>query len=166
MWFNSKQSSDDDFELLKLDDLDRPFSLCPLLKTWVYYTDAIVAVNLNKASTLVSILETRFSDRPLLQILKAATQFPSVKDAATKLLTERVQSIFASRTPPKEVFKLLGLATMEDRVLSSPMFKKWMDYVKVFNKENPKKQEFWYDPLRLNHDVDWIIKSDKHSGNG
>ncbi|KAG2820321.1 hypothetical protein PC111_g11507 [Phytophthora cactorum] len=148
MRFNSKQSSDDDFELLKLDDLDRPFSLCPLLKTWVYYTDAIVAVNLNKASTLVSILETRFSDRPLLQILKAATQFPNVKDAATKLLTERVQRIFANH------------------VLSSPMFKKWMDYVKVFNKENPKKQEFWYEPLRLNHDVDWIIKSDKQSGNG
>ncbi|KAF1781488.1 hypothetical protein GQ600_22418 [Phytophthora cactorum] len=59
----------------------------------------------------MSSLETRFSDRPLLQILKTATKFPRV-----------------------------------DRLCEG------------FQQRDPKKQESWFEPLRLSHDVDWIIK--------
>ncbi|KAG6962926.1 hypothetical protein JG688_00008379 [Phytophthora aleatoria] len=109
MWQNSGKSADDFFELLKLYRTDHDFSHNPLLNTWVSYINTIVTDNPNKISTLFSTLEARFGDRPLLQILEAAKQFPKMESAATN-------------------------------VLSTPLFKEWMNYVKIFNKEDPKKQ--------------------------
>ncbi|KAG3010537.1 hypothetical protein PC121_g16052 [Phytophthora cactorum] len=140
MWQNSGKSAHDVFELLKLYRTDHDFSHNPLLNTWVSYINTIVTDNPNKLSTLFSTLEARFGDRPLLQILEAAKQFPKMESAATKLQTEKIRNMFADRTPPKEAFKLFGLDNVGDSVLSTPVFKEWMNYVKIFNKENPKKE--------------------------
>ncbi|KAF1790983.1 hypothetical protein GQ600_6022 [Phytophthora cactorum] len=81
-------------------------------------------------STLFSTLETRFSDRPMLQILEAAKTFPSMESVATKMQKEKIQSIFATKASPNEAFKLLGLDNVGDSVLSNPLFMEWMNYVK------------------------------------
>ncbi|KAI9990507.1 hypothetical protein PInf_021535 [Phytophthora infestans] len=119
----------------------------PLLTTWVSYMNTIVTATPNKMSTLFLELESRFTDRSLLQILETAMRFPSMEIAATKLHTEKIDDIFAKMGSPKEVFKQLSLDNVGGNVLSYPLFERWVEYVKVFDKDNPSKQETWFGPL-------------------
>ncbi|KAG6963132.1 hypothetical protein JG688_00008282 [Phytophthora aleatoria] len=128
MWQNTGKSADDIFELLNLRETRHDFSHNPLLRTWVSYMNVIVTENPNKMSTLFSTLETRFRDRPMLQILEAAKTFPSMESVATKMQKEKIQSIFATKASPNEAFKLLELDNVGDSVLSKPLFMEWMNY--------------------------------------
>ncbi|KAG3135245.1 hypothetical protein PI126_g18338 [Phytophthora idaei] len=140
MWKSHGKSIDDVYEMLNLYAWSHDFSHNPLLSTWVSYMNTIITDNPSKLSTLISTLETRFNDRPLLQILEKAKKFPSMESAAAKLQTEKMQTIFAGKISPKEAFHLLGLDTIGDSVLSSTVLKEWKDYVKIYNKANPPKR--------------------------
>ncbi|ETL34742.1 hypothetical protein L916_13072, partial [Phytophthora nicotianae] len=100
---------------------------------------------------LLSNLKTTFDDRLLLQFLEAAKPFRSLERAVVKLETEKIRAIFERREQPKEAFRLLGLDGKGNTILSNPLFKEWMDYVKIFNRENPNKQESWFYPLRIHY---------------
>ncbi|KAF1785299.1 hypothetical protein GQ600_3682 [Phytophthora cactorum] len=125
MWKSHGESKDDVYEMLNLYAWSLDFSNNPLLSTWVSYMNTIITDNPSKLSTLISTLETRFNDRPLLQILERANKFLRMESAAAKLQTEKMQTIFASNISPKEAFHVLGLDTMGDSVLSSTVLKEW-----------------------------------------
>ncbi|KAG2973179.1 hypothetical protein PC118_g15280 [Phytophthora cactorum] len=128
LWLRNEKTVMDVFKILKLYRTESDFSHSPLLNPWVAYMNTIVTVNPNKMSVLLSTLETRFSERPLLQILDTAKKFPSMESAATQLKAEKI----------------------EDILREGPLLIKWMKYVEVFNKgEAPKKQESWIEPIRL-----------------
>ncbi|KAF4133361.1 hypothetical protein GN958_ATG17482 [Phytophthora infestans] len=173
MWRSNGKSVDDVFELLKLSRTKGDFSHNPLLTSWVSYMNTIVTATPNKMSTLFLELESRFTDRSLLQILETAMRFPSMEIAATKLHTEKIDDIFAKMGSPKEVFKQLSLDNVGGNVLSYPLFERWVEYVKVFNKENPSKQETWFGPLLREYKWRGVENKNrqgnaqsKHSGNG
>ncbi|KAG6946505.1 hypothetical protein JG688_00016006 [Phytophthora aleatoria] len=149
MWKSHGESKDDVNEMLNLYAWSHDFSNNPLLSTWVSYMNTIITDNPSKLSTLISTLETRFSDRPLLQILERAKKFLRMESAAAKLQTEKMQTIFASKISPKEAFHVLGLYTMGDSVLSNTVLKEWKGYVKIYNKANPQQRESWFEPLRI-----------------
>ncbi|KAG7387331.1 hypothetical protein PHYPSEUDO_014425 [Phytophthora pseudosyringae] len=151
MWRGSGKSADDVFELLKLYQTQSDFSHNPLLNTWVSYMNAIVTENPSKAPSLLSTLEARFSDRPLIQILEAAKKFPSMESAATKMQTETIKGVFASKESPEKVFTVIGLGDAQDNLLGIPLFSAWLNYAKVFNKEHPTQQESWAMTLHLNY---------------
>ncbi|KAF4146153.1 hypothetical protein GN958_ATG04628 [Phytophthora infestans] len=164
MWLRDGKSTDDIYELLELSIWRSDFSHNPLLETWVSYMDTVVTNSPSKMSTLFSTLESRFTDRPLLQILEKATKFSSMESAATKLQIAKMQSIFESKMSPKDSFYLLGLDTVGDSVLSSHVLKRWKEYVKSFNKANPKKVESWFEPLRINYQhIERMIETAKQN---
>ncbi|KAI9990525.1 hypothetical protein PInf_018079 [Phytophthora infestans] len=127
MWRSNGKSVDDVFELLKLSRTKGDFSHNPLLTSWVSYMNTIVTATPNKMSTLFLELESRFTDRSLLQILETAMRFPSMEIAATKLHTEKIDDIFAKMGSPKEVFKQLSLDNVGGNVLSYPLFERWVE---------------------------------------
>ncbi|KAG3055045.1 hypothetical protein PI124_g23622 [Phytophthora idaei] len=143
MWLKNGKTVDDVFYLLRLDI---SFSPNALLNMWVSYMNAIITENPRKTSSLFSSLETRFSDRPLLEILETAKKYPKMESAARQLQTKTIDGIVASGKSPTETFKLLRLDNVGDGILSSPLFQTWKNYVEVFNKKRPNHQESWFDP--------------------
>ncbi|KAF4137115.1 hypothetical protein GN958_ATG13699 [Phytophthora infestans] len=94
-WLISRKSADNVYELLQLYKSKRDFSRNPLLGVWVSYMNTLVTKNSEEVSSMLSILKTRFGDRPLVQILREAENFSGLKDAATKLQRKNIQDIFA-----------------------------------------------------------------------
>ncbi|ETL24137.1 hypothetical protein L916_21853 [Phytophthora nicotianae] len=102
MWLNNGKSADDVFNSLKLHYTASDFSHNPLGNTWVSYTNAIVTNDPIKTPALFANLETRLSDRPLLQILQMVKTNSTMKDAAIKLETKSIHKIFTSGNSPKD----------------------------------------------------------------
>ncbi|OWZ03385.1 hypothetical protein PHMEG_00024895 [Phytophthora megakarya] len=156
MWLDSGKSTDDVFKLLTLDREEISFQNKVLLNTWVSYMNAFIKENPNKKDMLFSALESRFKDRQLNEILNVAKKFPSMESIATKIQTVNIPPLFARNESPSRVFTLLGLNDEGDHILSSPLFQTWMKYVEDFNKRNPKKQESWFEPLRIEYEYGGI----------
>ncbi|OWZ07043.1 hypothetical protein PHMEG_00020617 [Phytophthora megakarya] len=155
MWLSSEKSADDVFMALNLDKVGNDFIDNPLFKTWMSYTNVFIKENSEKKATVFSTLEDHISDRLLIKILEEAKKYPTMESAATKVQTEKIQSYLASKKSPVEVFKLLGLDDAGVNILSTSLFQPWLEYVKVFNKQNPNQRVFWYDTLRINSS--WFI---------
>ncbi|KAF4146163.1 hypothetical protein GN958_ATG04638 [Phytophthora infestans] len=135
MWLSNGKSIDDVFELLKLYQSEHNFLRNPLLNTWVAYMDAIVHNDPSKTSKLFSTVETKFDDKPLLQILEVAKKFPTLATAAVQMQTEKIRSIFASGMSPEKAFTVLGLDNVGDNLLSNPTFD---GLRKCFQQEEPR----------------------------
>ncbi|ETP39517.1 hypothetical protein F442_13024 [Phytophthora nicotianae P10297] len=151
MWLHDRRSVDDVLVRLWIHTTENDFLGNPLLNTWVAYMNTVITENPTKVSSIFSVLETRYSDKALLQILEVAKGFPSMKNTATKMQKKKIQAIFARWELPSKAFGLLGLDRIGDNILSTPLFRRWMHYVEVFNKKNPDRQESWIDPIRFNY---------------
>ncbi|ETP39162.1 hypothetical protein F442_13363 [Phytophthora nicotianae P10297] len=171
MWRSNDKSVDDVFDLLWLRRRDHDFcsrNSPPILNACVSYLNVIATESPTMLPILLSNLKTTFDDRLLLQFLEAAKPFRSLERAVVKLETEKIRAIFERREQPKEAFRLLGLDGKGNTILSNPLFKEWMDYVKIFNRENPNKQESWFYPLRIHYGwygVKKIIKTAMNNPN-
>ncbi|OWZ11716.1 Avirulence (Avh) protein [Phytophthora megakarya] len=143
MWMNSGKSTDEVFNLLTLNEAFYPFPNQVLLKTWVAYLNFFINENPRNTVALFSALESRFRDRPLNKIINIATQYPGMQSLATKIQAEKIESYLARNESPKKVFELLALRDVGNHVLGTPAFQSWMNYVEIFNKRNPNRQESW-----------------------
>ncbi|KAE8992269.1 hypothetical protein PR003_g21054 [Phytophthora rubi] len=148
MWWSSGKKVDDVFELLDLRKYSH-FTGNPLLNTWVSYIDRILKEDPDRATRLLNTLALRFSDKALNQFLRAAMKFPSMEKAATTIQTEKIYGYLMNNQSPQRVFKWLNVDSVGDNHLSDPLFTKWMKYVKDFNQKNPKFQESWLRPIRV-----------------
>ncbi|KUF84530.1 hypothetical protein AM587_10003442 [Phytophthora nicotianae] len=156
MWLSKGKSVDDVALLLRLYRR-RDFTEKPFLSTWVSYMNTIATNNPHDVHAIFSSLESQYVGRPLLQILEAAKQYPSMENTALGLQTKTIRSIFASGETPAVAFSQLVLDQAGDGLLSNPLFKNWMEYVKDFNKKTPEKQESWFQPLRIAYQ--WRIEN-------
>ncbi|KAF4137114.1 hypothetical protein GN958_ATG13698 [Phytophthora infestans] len=166
-WLSSRTTPDDALVALRLGSM-MDILESPLLSLWTKYIDAYnLSDDPRKLSTLMSTLKTRFDDRPLHQILEKARKFPSMESAAAKLQTEKMEEIFARKRPPppRDAFELLGLDTVGNSILSSPVLKSWKDYVDIYNKAHPLKQKSWFGPLRGKYmnDIEKLIDAGKEN---
>ncbi|KAE9210225.1 hypothetical protein PF002_g18884 [Phytophthora fragariae] len=164
MWLGSGKSVDDVFMLLDLR-LKCDFTENPLLNTLVSYMDRVLKENPGQATTLLKTLETLCPDRPLNQILLAAIKFASMEKAAIKIQTEKIQVYRANNESPANVFMWLDLDSVGDKLLSDPLFTKWMQYVTMFNQKNPKHQESWFVPIYWNYNPDPVKRMIKAAMN-
>ncbi|KAE9190788.1 hypothetical protein PF004_g21798 [Phytophthora fragariae] len=133
MWWGSGKSVDD---VLNLLDLHR-----------------VLKENPGQATTLLTTLEPRFSEKALNQFLRAAMKFPSMEKTATTIQTKKIQGYVANNESPLQVFMWLDLDNVGDNLLRDPLFTKWMKYAKNFNQKNPKHQESWLEPIRMKYDL-------------
>ncbi|OWZ13247.1 Avirulence (Avh) protein, partial [Phytophthora megakarya] len=155
MWLSSEKSIDDVFELLlqtngkstfdvfiqlKVYKHKNDFRNNPLFDTWISYINFFIKEKSDKKAAVISALETRFADRPLNIILEEMKKFPSMKNAAERIQTDKIQTYLASNKSPGKVFELLGLDEVGFDVLKTPLFKTWLNYLDLFKKKNPKDQ--------------------------
>ncbi|KAG6583297.1 putative RxLR effector [Phytophthora cinnamomi] len=147
MWFRGEKSVNDVLVLLRLYSVG-DFGGDSLLNTWVSYMNVFLKDNPGEVTSMLTKLETQFSDRPFHQILQAGMKFSSMESAATKIQAEKIQGYLASNQSPHKVFEWLNLDNVGIDLPGDPLFTTWMKYVKDFNKNNPKRQESVFTPIR------------------
>ncbi|KAF1793540.1 hypothetical protein GQ600_11950 [Phytophthora cactorum] len=176
MWLSNEKSANDVFELLKLYLTDNDFTHNPLLDTWVAYVNAIVMDNPNKMSTLFSSLETRFSDRPLLESSKqprngilSSPLFQTWKNYVEVFNKKHpnhqeswfdpihinyipflVESIIEKAMQNPSTVRIAKQAERE-KTLASPKFKTWAKYLNDFNHRYPDQKTTMIDGIRANY---------------
>ncbi|OWY92852.1 Avirulence (Avh) protein [Phytophthora megakarya] len=149
MWLESGKTTDDVFNLLKLDKEVNTYHFRDkqLLSTWVSYINVFIEKNPDKKGSLFSALQPRFNDIQLNQILNMAKKFSNLKSTATKIQTAKIMKDRVRNESPTRVFMLLGLTEERSHILSTPQFKLWMKNVEDFNKRNHKEGS-WFLPLQ------------------
>ncbi|KAJ8524959.1 hypothetical protein ON010_g16157 [Phytophthora cinnamomi] len=92
MWFSGEKSVNDVRVLLRLYSVG-DFGGDSLLNTWVSYMNVFLKDNPGEVTSILTKLETQFSDRPFHQILQAIVKFSSMESAATKIQAEKIQAL-------------------------------------------------------------------------
>ncbi|OWZ08874.1 hypothetical protein PHMEG_00018512 [Phytophthora megakarya] len=150
MWLNGRKSTDAVFTLLKLDTDAQHFRDKYLLNTWVSYLNSFILKNPDTEAALFTSLGTRLDDRPMNKILNLANEFPSMKSFATAIQNEKIQGYHVQKKSPDDVFDLLAIDFVGDKVLGTPLFQSWLNYWKVYNVQN-SNTHYWFTKLRMEY---------------
>ncbi|KAE8989835.1 hypothetical protein PR003_g22788 [Phytophthora rubi] len=135
-WLASKQTADDVFKLLKLDDEGVKLFKDPVFTTWVSYATKLDG---NKSDALMfSVLKARYDDDVLANMFIVAKETRSTQKIAAKQETLLLAKWADDGKTADEAFKLLNLDTKTDDFLKSPALDSWESYVKLLG-EDPFK---------------------------
>ncbi|OWZ24729.1 Avirulence (Avh) protein [Phytophthora megakarya] len=113
----------------------------PKFLKWVKYVDDFSANNPKEAVTTIPILTARYGDEGLLKMLETAQANPNTKEVATKLLGQQAQHWAVNGKTPDEVFMLFKMNIAGDKVFENAQWGNWVNYVKTYNSNNPKKTQ-------------------------
>ncbi|KAI9990832.1 hypothetical protein PInf_018444 [Phytophthora infestans] len=136
-WLSNQESPEEVFKFLSLVKTGDDLFDNPQFKTWVKYVDDLNKANPDKKTTLMSVLATQYDSERLVKVLESAKNVPSSAKLVKRLELEQKVLL---KEAPDDVFKRLGLNTIENGMLSSPQLKTFINYVKEFNAANPKYQ--------------------------
>ncbi|OWZ08236.1 RxLR effector protein [Phytophthora megakarya] len=140
-WINAKNSADDVFKMLKLDQAgDKLFESPPFI-TWATF----VAKQNSKdpGVEMFSTFTKHYSDDALAKIMPAhilarAKTIGSTRAMATKLEgLQQIPSWISAEKSADDVFKLLKLDQTGDKLFESPLLSVWTTFVAKINRENP-----------------------------
>ncbi|OWY97117.1 RxLR effector protein [Phytophthora megakarya] len=138
-WMN-KETPDEFFKGLKLDQVGVNVFSSPQLKKWINYMKAYNKDNPKYQTTLIATLAKYYGNRKLVQMINAAKNVESTAPFAKRLESEQFQVWLKNQWTPGDIFKLMNLDDLDDKLFSSPAFVTWTKYLSVFNMENPTKK--------------------------
>ncbi|KAG7384314.1 hypothetical protein PHYPSEUDO_002779 [Phytophthora pseudosyringae] len=108
-WLANKDTPEDVFRALLLDDAVDDVLANPLLNTWVSYLDAFNAKHPRSKVSMVDTLREFFGDRALAKTLTTAKEVASTKSIATKLEASLINKWILAKKTPASVSKMLGV---------------------------------------------------------
>lgn len=76
----------------------------------------------------------------------------------SKVSTQQLEGWLKGGQSTDDVFKLLTLDNAADDILANSQFQAWIDYMKLFNKENPKSQTTLIKTLTAHYGDDGLAK--------
>ncbi|OWZ01787.1 RxLR effector protein [Phytophthora megakarya] len=91
-------------------------------------------------------------------MLNEAKKNPDTKDVAVKLYAAKLRGWLDEKKTPDNIFAQLGLKTALSSVLTKPLFITYVDYVKLFNRENPGNKVWLLHPLLGSHSENYLIQ--------
>ncbi|KAG7389008.1 hypothetical protein PHYPSEUDO_011471 [Phytophthora pseudosyringae] len=132
-WSKAEKSGDDLFLLLGLKkEKDKVFE-SPVWDTWVSY---LVKKEDDADTVMFSVLRTNFGNNALTQMVARSKEVASTKDVAAKLELDIWRM---NGQTSDDIFTLLKLDKVGDKVLESPALSTWVAYVRKLSsfKKNP-----------------------------
>ncbi|OWZ24721.1 RxLR effector protein [Phytophthora megakarya] len=139
-WATIGKSPDDVFTLFKINTAGQKLLENPQVSKWIQYVDDLSVKHPEKGISTMPTLTAVYGDEGLLKMLETAQKVPSTKDVATKLLAEQVQHWATTGTSPGSVFIYFQMDAAGSKVFESSRWNNWVNYVKIYNKMNPKTQ--------------------------
>ncbi|POM62674.1 Avirulence protein (Avh) [Phytophthora palmivora] len=138
-WLGQRNTPDEVFKLLKLDEVGDKLLESPQLNTWIRYVDDYNKKRRQKVS-LMSTLATHYDDdEKLVNLLVAAKEAPNTEKVAIRIQSEQTLYWIAENKLPLDIFKLLKLDKTGDKLLESPFFSAWVKYADDYRFYHPGK---------------------------
>ncbi|KAK1942454.1 hypothetical protein P3T76_005953 [Phytophthora citrophthora] len=123
-WSKTSKSGDDIFQLLELKKAGDGVFENPLWGTWVAY---LKRHEENSDEVMFTVLRAQYGDERLAKLVAKASEVSSTKDIATKL---QMRIWHMNGQTSDEVFNILKLNKMGDKIFDSPELKTWVAYVR------------------------------------
>ncbi|KAG3169334.1 hypothetical protein PC128_g19185 [Phytophthora cactorum] len=159
LWLGQKHSVDDVFKLLKLDEAGDQLFAQPQVVAWAKYVDEFNELHPDKQVSLFSALTARYpNEETLVKMLIAAKKSPSVENIAVRVQSEQTKLWQANKKSPADVFKLVKLDEEGPTLLTSPLFKSWLQYTDEYNMINWKETVSSISTLRTHYSDDVLAK--------
>ncbi|KAE8971333.1 hypothetical protein PR003_g26902 [Phytophthora rubi] len=146
------QSADAILKLLKLDSRGRNLFHSPGLSTWVSYVTKIEGKQADEQ--MYKVLRTTYGDDELAMMLAASKQ-SALGDVAKRLEGVQHKVGLNEGKTAKRFFTTLKLNTQGDKLLESPAFYSWVDYVTKLSPKNA--DELMLSTLKTSYKDDVIL---------
>ncbi|KAK1941021.1 hypothetical protein P3T76_007727 [Phytophthora citrophthora] len=108
-----------------------------LFTAWVKYTDEFRKLNPGTKLTILATLRKYYSDETLVTLFLKTSQLPKTAKMGKRMQSEMLREWFSvgiKPTHPAEVFKSLNLGSTGKKVLESPLYTVWTNYVAFLKK--------------------------------
>ncbi|POM61755.1 RxLR effector family protein [Phytophthora palmivora] len=122
------------FKILMLDKAGKNLLDNPMFSTWAKYVDDLNMKTANKKTSLLSALKNHYNKEDLAKMVDAAKKTPGLEKKVERLEIEQTKDI------PDELFKRLKLDKAGGHLLDHPGLNTWINFIKGYNKDNPKYQ--------------------------
>ncbi|RMX68926.1 hypothetical protein DD238_002806 [Peronospora effusa] len=142
-WLNNKISAYDVFVLLKLNKADDNLLTHPLFPYWSTYVERFNKDNAGVRKSVFDILMPKYGDEDLAHLIvnaKKNKENEEINKNAVALGEEQLNYWLRKGESIDEVFELLRLHTVEDGVLTNPVFNQWYSYFEMVNKKHGNKE--------------------------
>eukprot|EP00644_Phytophthora_capsici_P005553 jgi/Phyca11/538616/estExt2_Genewise1Plus.C_PHYCAscaffold_20101 len=126
-WSTADKSGDDIFQLLGLKKAGNGVFESPVWSTWVAYLNKH---EVDADQVMFTVLRAQYGDERLTKLVAKASEVASTKEIAAKL---QLDVWHMNGQTSDEVFKILKLDKMGDKVFESPELKTWVTYVRKLN---------------------------------
>ncbi|UIZ23290.1 hypothetical protein KXD40_007833 [Peronospora effusa] len=142
-WLNNKISAYDVFVLLKLNKADDNLLTHPLFPYWSTYVERFNKDNAGVRKSVFDILMPKYGDEDLAHLIvnaKKNKENEEINKNAVALGEEQLNYWLRKGESIDEVFELLRLHTVEDGVLTNPVFNQWYSYFEMVNEKHGNKE--------------------------
>ncbi|POM58176.1 Putative RxLR effector [Phytophthora palmivora] len=132
------------FKLFAPEKITEGLLQMPQFVSWLKYVDEFKVKHPGNDAAAILAMVNRYGDTALFKMLEAAMKISSMKDIATKLEGELWNSwriTKKNKKKPYEVFLALELNKTGEKLFSNPNFSTWVNYLNMYNKENPGSKE-------------------------
>ncbi|KAF4035082.1 hypothetical protein GN244_ATG12851 [Phytophthora infestans] len=153
-WLKDDKTPETVFKLFMLDEKVDDLLTNPQFVAWTKYINHFNVKHPGKETSMVFPIAAHYGDDALFGVLEAAKKVQSTKELASKLQVEQIKKLLSSNESPTYVFKAFNLDKTGDTVLDSPLFKTWLNYMKTFNDQNPRKIESMLTSIHRYYDQD------------
>ncbi|POM79025.1 Hypothetical protein PHPALM_3376 [Phytophthora palmivora] len=133
----------------------------PQFAIWLKYANDFKAKHPgNDAAASLAMMDF-YGDKAVFNMLETAAKTTSTKTVAAKLQKELWDGWLTKKTLPSYVFEALALDEAGDTVFSNPKLSMWINYLNMFNKENPANKERMVSSFHNNYYTEhfWRITS-------
>jgi hypothetical protein len=154
-WLKTSKLPSEAFVWLKLDKAGHKLLENGQFATWVKYVDRFNKQNPNEPTTVIATLASHYSSQELTKILEAAKKVPGTTKLSTRLEGELR---WMSKDSPAQYFTRLALDKQGNKLLESPELTTWINYMKLFNKDNPNRQTSLVAMLTKSYGDDGLVK--------
>ncbi|KAL4115005.1 hypothetical protein PRIC2_013901 [Phytophthora ramorum] len=139
-WLRANQNPADIFVMLKLHRAGDTLLSNPLFGAWAKYTADFRKINPGTEFTTMGTMRNYYKDDILTNMILAAGKFSSTSDLARRLEAELLREWYFAAKSPLGVFRLLNLPNTKLKLLESPLYTVWTNYITYFNKVVPNSK--------------------------
>ncbi|ETK81555.1 hypothetical protein L915_12949 [Phytophthora nicotianae] len=137
----TKETPDNLFKRLKLDQMGNHVLSNTQLKTWINYMKEYNAVNPKYKATLIGTLATNYGELKVIKMLDEAAKAKATAGDAKILKNELLQSWMQKGWSPEYIFDVvLRLDQDGNKLFRNPLVTTWGKYLIAFNRDNYGKE--------------------------
>ncbi|ETN20237.1 hypothetical protein PPTG_03281 [Phytophthora nicotianae INRA-310] len=137
----TKETPDNLFKRLKLDQMENHVLSNTQLKTWINYMKEYNAVNPKYKATLIGTLAANYGELKVIKMLDEAAKAKDTAGDAKVLKNELLQSWMQKGWSPEYIFDVvLRLDQDGNKLFRNPLVTTWGKYLIAFNRDNYGKE--------------------------